>query len=238
MHVPDGFLSAPASAATAAVAIAGVAIALRRSRDELDERTTPLAGLVATFIFATQMLNFPVAAGTSGHLLGGALAAVLVGPWTATLCITVVLLVQALILADGGLTALGTNITLMGIIGVWVGYAVFCAARRVLPARLSSIPVAAGIGAFVSVPAAAGMFALMYAAFGATSVPLATILTAMVGTHVLIGIGEAIITFLIVSSIVAVRADLVYGARTVRLAPASPSGSAIYSSAQTDRSTR
>ena len=98
-----------------------------------------LAGLVATFVFAAQMLNFPVAGGTSGHLLGGALAAVLVGPWTATLCITVVLLVQALVFADGGLTALGTNITLMALVGVWVGWGVFLLARRLLPTRPASI---------------------------------------------------------------------------------------------------
>ena len=114
MHVPDGFLDAPTSVATAVVAAGGVALALRRARTELDDRTAPLAGLVAVFVFAAQMLNFPVGAGTSGHLLGGTLAAVLVGPWTATLCLTVVLAVQSLLFADGGITALGTNVILMG----------------------------------------------------------------------------------------------------------------------------
>ena len=133
MHVPDGFLDAPTSVGTAVVAAGRVALALRGARRELDDRTAPLAGLVALFIFCTQMLNFPVAAGTSGHLLGGALAAVLVGPCTATLSITVVLLVQATLMADGGITALGTNITLMGLVGVWVGWLVFVALRRVLP---------------------------------------------------------------------------------------------------------
>ena len=107
MHVPDGFLDAPTSVATGVVAAGTVAVALRKARDELDERTAPMAGLVAAFIFATQMLNFPVGAGTSGHLLGGALAAVLVGPWTAILCMSAVLLVQALLFADGGLTRPG-----------------------------------------------------------------------------------------------------------------------------------
>ena len=119
MHVPDGFLDLPTSLATAAVAASAVALSLRGARRELDDRAAPLAGLVATFVFAAQMINFPVAAGTSGHLIGGALAAVLVGPWTATLCLTVVLLVQGLLFADGGLSALGTNITLMGVVGVW-----------------------------------------------------------------------------------------------------------------------
>ena len=112
MHVPDGFLDAPASAATAVVAAGAVALSLRGARRELDEKTAPLAGLVAVFVFAAQMINFPVGAGTSGHLLGGVLAMVLVGPWTATLCLTAVLLVQALLFADGGITALGTNVTL------------------------------------------------------------------------------------------------------------------------------
>ena len=108
MHVPDGFLDAPTSVATGAVAVVAVGVALRGARRELDDKTAPLAGLVATFVFATQMLNFPVGAGTSGHLLGGALAAVLVGPSTALLCITVVLLVQALLFAVGGTAATGT----------------------------------------------------------------------------------------------------------------------------------
>ncbi len=125
MHVPDGFLDAPTSIATGVVAAGAVAVALRKARTELDDRTAPMAGLVASFIFAAQMINFPVGAGTSGHLLGGALAAVLVGPWTGALCISVVLLVQALFMADGGVTAIGTNITLMGIVGCFVGYAVF-----------------------------------------------------------------------------------------------------------------
>ena len=114
MHVPDGFINAPVSAAAGVVAAGAVAVSLRGARRELDERTAPLAGLVAAFIFAVQMLNFPVAAGTSGHLLGGALAAILVGPYTGVLCISVVLLMQGILFADGGLTALGVNITDMG----------------------------------------------------------------------------------------------------------------------------
>ena len=213
MHVPDGFLDAPTSLATAAVAVTGVALALRGARRELDDRTAPLAGLVAVFVFAAQMLNFPVGAGTSGHLLGGALAAVLVGPWTATLCLTVVLLVQAVAFADGGLTALGTNVTLMGIVGVWVAWAVFRVVRAVLPRALSSVPVAAAVAAAVSVPAAALAFTGLYAVGGQAPIPLASLATAMLSWHALIGLGEAAITFLAVSSIVAVRPDLVHSAR-------------------------
>ncbi|MDR6862011.1 cobalt ECF transporter T component CbiQ [Phycicoccus sp. 3266] len=216
MHVPDGFLDASTSWATAGVATAGVGSALvGAARRELDDRTAPLAGLVAAFVFATQMLNFPVGAGTSGHLLGGALAAVLVGPATATLCLTVVLLVQGLLFADGGLTALGTNITLMGLVGVWAGYLVFRLVQSALPRRVSMVAPAAVAGAFVSVPVAALAFCGLYAVGGQAAIPLDRLVTAMVGWHLLIGIGEAMITGLAVSSILAVRPDLVHGARRV-----------------------
>ncbi|MBL0748378.1 energy-coupling factor ABC transporter permease [Nocardioides baculatus] len=215
MHVPDGFLDAPTSIATAGVAAVAVTIALRGARREVDDRIAPLAGLVATFVFATQMLNFPVAGGTSGHLMGGALAAVLVGPYTGLLCLTVVLAVQSLLFADGGITALGTNVVLMGVVTVVVGYLVFRAAQLVLPKRLSMVAPAAALGALVSVVLAAATFVGLYVVGGAVPIPLDTLLTAMVGVHVLIGIGEAVITFLVVASIVAVRPDLVHGARRV-----------------------
>src|SRR6478736_2268211 len=215
MHVPDGFLDAPTSLATGAIAVVGVAVALRGARRELDDRTAPMAGLVATFVFAGQMMNFPVAGGTSGHLLGGALAAVLAGPWTAVLCVSTVLLVQGLFMADGGITALGTNITLMGLVGVGVGWGVFVLVRTVLPNRLASIAPAAAIGALVSVPVAATAFTLLFAIGGTAPVATAKVLTAMVSWHTIIGLGEAVITGLVVGSVVAVRPDLVYGARKV-----------------------
>ncbi len=215
MHVPDGFLDAPTSVATGAVAVAGVAVALRRARTELDDRTAPMAGLVAAFVFAGQMINFPVGAGTSGHLIGAALAAVLVGPWTGALCLSVVLLVQALFMADGGITALGTNTVLMALVGCFVGYGAFRLAMLVLPRRLSSVPLAAAFGGLVSVPAAALAFTLLYAIGGTADIDLGTLLTAMLGWHAAIGIGEAIVTGLVVSAVVASRPDLVHGARTV-----------------------
>ena len=215
MHVPDGFLDAPTSVATGAVAVVAIGVALRGARRELDDRTAPLAGLVATFVFATQMLNFPVGPGTSGHLLGGALAAVLVGPCTGLLCMSVVFLVQGLLFADGGITALGTNIDLMGLVTVAVGYLVFRAVQTVLPRRLSMVAPSAAVAALVSVPAAALCFTGLYAVGGQADIPLGTLATAMVGWHVLIGIGEAAITGLAVGSIVAVRPDLVHGARRV-----------------------
>ncbi len=215
MHVPDGFFDAPTSIATGVVAAAGVSLALRGARKELDDRTAPMAGLVATFVFSTQMLNFPVAGGTSGHLLGGALAAILVGPWTAVLCVSVVLIVQALLFADGGITALGTNITLMAIVGVLAGWLVFRAIQAVLPKKLALVAPVASLAAFVSVPVTALAFVGLYGAGGTAPIALDTLLTAMLGWHTLIGIGEAVITGLVVGSVIAVRPDLVYGARRV-----------------------
>ena len=213
MHVPDGFLDAPTSLATGVVAAAGIAVALRGARRELDDRTAPMAGLVATFVFAGQMMNFPVGAGTSGHLLGGALAAVLVGPWSAVLCISVVLLVQGLLIADGGVTALGTNITLMALVGVGVGWAVFTLACRVLPRRTTSVAPAAAVAALVSVPAAAAVFSGLFALGGIAPVDTDKVLVAMVGWHLVIGVGEAVVTGLVVASVIATRPDLVHGAR-------------------------
>lgn len=213
MHVPDGFIDAPTSLAAGMVAAGAVAVALRKAGDELDEKTTPMAGLVAAFIFATQMLTFPVGVGTSGHLLGGALAAVLVGPWTAILCMSTVLLVQALLFADGGLTALGTNVTLMGLVTVLVGWVVTTAIVRVGPNVAKTVIVGAALGAFLSVPASALVFVALFEVGGTADVPLSALMSAMVGWHLLIGVGEAVITGLTVSSVLAIRPDLVYGAR-------------------------
>ncbi|MEV5578533.1 energy-coupling factor ABC transporter permease [Streptomyces parvus] len=219
MHVPDGFIDAPVSVAAGALAAGAVAVSLRGARRELDERTAPLAGLVAAFIFAVQMLNFPVAAGTSGHLMGGALAAILVGPCTAVLCLSVVLLLQGIFFADGGLTALGVNITVMGVVTVVVAYAVFRLLTGLLPRSRRSATASAFVAALVSVPASAAAFTLLYWIGGTTDIPIGKVFTAMVGVHVLIGIGEAVITALTVGAVLAVRPDLVHG---VQGSPAAP----------------
>jgi cobalt/nickel transport system permease protein len=213
MHVPDGFINLPVSAAAGVVAAGAVAVSLRGARRELDERTAPLAGLVAAFIFAVQMLNFPVAVGTSGHLLGGALAAILVGPYTGVLCISVVLLMQGILFADGGLTALGVNILDMAVVATVVAYALFRGLVKILPRTRRSVTVASFVAALVSVPAAALAFTAMYAMGGTSDIPIGKVLVGMVGVHVLIGIGEAAITALTVGAVIAVRPDLVYGAR-------------------------
>jgi cobalt/nickel transport system permease protein len=212
VHIPDGFINAPASLAAGAAAAGGVGVSLRRAARTLQDRQAPLAGLVAAYIFAVQMLNFPVAAGTSGHLLGGLLAAVLVGPWAGALCVAVVLVVQALLFADGGLSALGLNIVNMALVTAWGGYAVFLLLRRALPATKASVTAAAGVAAGVSVVLASLAFVVEYAIGGTGGAPVGTVLGAMVGVHTLIGIGEGIITALTVAAVLAVRPDLVYGA--------------------------
>jgi len=211
MHIPDGFIDPQTSAIFAGISAVGVAAALKGARSQLDEKTAPLAGLTAVFIFAVQMLNFPVAAGTSGHLLGAVLAAVLVGPWAATLALTIVLLMQAFLFADGGLTALGLSVFNMSILAVWVGYGIFLLVRKVLPKNKASVTAAAFVGALLSVPVAATGFTLQYAMGATATFSTSTEFGAMVGTHVLIGIGEAIITGLTVSAVLASRSDLVYG---------------------------
>jgi len=213
MHIPDGFIDIPTSVAFAGLAAAGVAVSLKGARASLDEKTAPLAGLTATFIFAVQMLNFPVAAGTSGHLLGGALAAILVGPWVAMLALTVVLLMQGLLFADGGLSAIGLNVFNMSVIGVWVGYGVFLLAKKVLPRNKSSITVAAFVAGIISVPAAAAGFVLQYAIGGTATFSVSAVLAGMISTHFLIGIGEGVISALAVGAVMASRSDLVYGYR-------------------------
>jgi cobalt/nickel transport system permease protein len=215
VHIPDGFINAPTSLAAGAVAAGGVGVSLRRAAQTLQERQAPLAGLVAAYIFAAQMLNFPVAAGTSGHLLGGVLAAVLVGPWAGCICVAVVLVVQSLF-ADGGLTALGLNITNMAVVGVFGGWAIFRLLRRALPATKSSVAVSAGIAAGISVVLAATAFVVEYAIGGAGGAPVGTVLAAMVGVHTLIGIGEGVITALTVGVVLGVRPDLVYGAQDLQ----------------------
>jgi cobalamin biosynthesis protein CbiM len=212
VHIPDGFINAGVSAAAGGVAVAGVGYSLKKAKETLEEKAAPMAGLVAAFIFAVQMLNFPVAAGTSGHLLGGALAAILVGPWAGAICVAVVLMVQALF-ADGGLTALGLNIVNMSLITAFAGYAVFMFLRRALPKTRGGVVAASGIAAMISVVLASLGFTLEYALGGTGTASVGTVAAAMVGVHFLIGIGEGFITAVTVGVVLNVRPDLVYGAK-------------------------
>ncbi|MFW2380745.1 MAG: energy-coupling factor ABC transporter permease [Acidimicrobiales bacterium] len=211
LHAPDGFLSAPVAFATAFISILVVGIALRQSGRELKDKQIPLAGIAAAFIFAAQMFNFPVASGTTGHLLGGALAAILLGPATGALVVTIVVVVQALLFADGGLSALGYNVLNMAIVTAFGGYAIFLLARRLMPRNAGGIIGAAGLAAGASVVLSAMAFSVEWL-FGATApIDFDNVFTAMVGVHVLIGIGEGVISALAIGAVLASRPDLVYG---------------------------
>jgi cobalt/nickel transport system permease protein len=219
VHLPDGFISGGVSAGAGVVAAGGMGACVRRAGQVMDERQVPLAGLVAAFIFAVQMLNFPVATGTSGHLLGGVLAAVLVGPTVGAVCLGVVLLVQALLFADGGLTALGLNTLNMALIPAFGGYLVFRVLRAALPSRPTSVVVASGIAAGLGVVMASIAFTIEFAVGGTGGASVSTVAAAVIGVHTLIGIGEGIITAMTVSAVLAARPDLVWGARDLTSPP-------------------
>lgn len=213
MHMPDGLINAPVSIGAAVIAAGAITVGLKKSKGTLDSQTAPLAGLVAVFIFAFQMMNFPVAAGTSGHLMGGALASILVGPYVAILVMTVVVSLQALVFADGGLSALGLNLLNMGIVSIVVSALLFAGLMKSLPKTRASIIGVSATVAFISVLASAGAFVFEYSLGGNATYNIASVLISVMSVHVLIGIGEAIITGLTIGAILATRADLVYGAR-------------------------
>jgi cobalt/nickel transport system permease protein len=197
---------------TVLISAAMVGLSLWHASRELDDRQVPLAGIAAAFVFAAQMFNFPVASGTTGHLLGGALAAILLGPWVGTLVVTVVVVVQALLFADGGLTALGYNVLNMAIVPAFAGWALFWLFRKVLPASSGGVVAASGLATGCSVVLSSMAFSLEWL-FGASApIPFDTVLGAMVGVHVLIGIGEGILSALVIGAVMATRPDLVAGA--------------------------
>jgi cobalamin biosynthesis protein CbiM len=213
MHIPDGFINAGTSLGGGVTAAAGLGYTARKAARTLEDKQIPMAGLTAAFIFAMQMINVPVANGTSGHLLGGVMAAILVGPWAATLCAAVVLLAQSLFFADGGVTAIGLNLTNMALIAPLVGYPVFLAIRRLLPRSKGSVSVAAAVAGFVGMLSAVVGFVVFYAIGGTSDVSIRTVAGAMIGVHTVIALLEGLLTSLIVGAVVAVRPDLVHGAR-------------------------
>ena len=208
MHIPDGFLSTGTSVATWAASAGGVGYAVRRVNRELGERQVPLMGVTAAFVFAAQMMNFAVAGGTSGHLLGGALAAILLGPWAGVLVLTSVLAVQALLFQDGGLLALGANVFNMAIVGVLVGWLAYTTLRRLLgdKQRAWTTMVSGFAAAWLSV-FVASLVAAAELALSGTS-PWAVALPMMGGVHMLIGIGEGLITVGVLAFLQAARPDL------------------------------
>jgi cobalt/nickel transport system permease protein len=206
LHAADRFLSVPIALAMWIISAVVIAIAVRNTNRSLDEKAVPLMGVMAAFIFAAQMFNFQVAGGTSGHLLGGVLAAVLLGPWVATLVMACVIAVQALVFSDGGLVVMGANIFNMGVIGTLGGFTLYLALTKVLGGEERARLPAAAIAAWVSVVAAAVAMSLELAVSGTS--PLELVLPAMVGVHLFIGIGEALITVAALAFIAGTRRDL------------------------------
>ncbi|MBH8555425.1 energy-coupling factor ABC transporter permease [Nostocaceae cyanobacterium CENA357] len=210
MHIPDGFVSPPVAVATGLASAAALFIACGRSQEAFGIRRAPILGLTTAFIFAAQMINFPVAGGTSGHLLGGTLAAIVLGsPWAGILCIATVFIIQAVLFADGGITALGANILNAGVIAVWVGWVLTQTLQRLFGGSKGRLPLAAGIAAAVSVVVASVACAIELALSGTAS--LAVVLPAMTGVHILIGIGEGLITGGVLAYLATARPDLLPG---------------------------
>ncbi len=210
MHIPDGFISIPVAGATSLVSAVALVIACKRSQEELGMRSAPILGLTTAFIFAAQMINFPVAGGTSGHLLGGTLAAIVLGsPWAAMLSMSTVFIIQAVLFADGGITALGANIFNAAIISVWVGWVLTQTIQRLLGGSKGRLPLAAGIAAAISIVVVAIVCALQLAISG--TAPINIVLPAMTGVHILIGIGEGLITGGVLVYLAKARPDLLPG---------------------------
>jgi cobalt/nickel transport system permease protein len=207
MHIPDGFLDIPVAAATGAVALGAVAVSVRKTTRQLNERTVPLLGVVAAFVFAAQMLNFPVAGGTSGHFLGALLVAALLGPYASVIVLTTVLVVQSLLMADGGITALGANVFNMAIVGGVGGYLIFAGLKQLLPKTVTGYVVSVAVASWASVVLAALACSFELALSG--TVPLGVALPAMASVHMIIGLGEALITSTVVAAVLASRPDLV-----------------------------
>ncbi|NQT46957.1 MAG: energy-coupling factor ABC transporter permease [Candidatus Omnitrophica bacterium] len=207
MHIPDGFLSPGVWSGLWVVSIAILGFCLRKVKAVLQDKMIPLMGVAAAFIFAVQMLNFPVAGATSGHLLGGVLAAILLGPYGGAIVIAIVLIIQCLIFQDGGLTALGANIFNMSFIGAMGGYLVYHTIRRAVKGD-RGILVGASFAAWFSVVATSSICAVELALSGTS--PLKIALPAMAGIHVLIGIGETIITVFVIGTVLKMRPDLIY----------------------------
>ncbi len=206
MHIPDGFLDGKTVAATGVLAATGLAVALRYTRVNLPPRRVPLLGLTAAFVFAAQMINFPVAGGTSGHLIGAVLAGALLGPSAAVIVISAVLIVQCLMFADGGISALGANIFNMGLIGGVGGWAIYYGVRRVVKGLFGCV-LAAAFAAWCSTVLASIACAGELAVSG--TVGWTVVLPAMAGVHMLIGIGEGLITALVLAAIARTRPELV-----------------------------
>lgn len=207
MHIPDGFLSLPTSASLIGVSGASLGLSVWKTTKELAEKQVPLLAVTAAFIFAAQMLNFPVAVGTSGHFLGAVLAAILLGPYASFIVMTIVLLLQALIFKDGGLLALGANVFNMAFAGGLISGWLFIGIKKILPKTKSVFLVLTGIIAWLSVMLASFACSVELSVSG--TFEFAPVTISMLSVHAIIGVGEAIITVIVVSIVLNVRPDLV-----------------------------
>ena len=209
MHIPDGFVSGTINSATAIVAVSTLAFSVTRVKQEFKDKdfAVPLLATLAAFVFAAQMLNFPIGGGTSGHFLGAVTAAALLGPWSACIILSVVLVIQGLLFGDGGITALGSNIFNMGIIGGVLAYPIMRGIRALLPAGRNGYFISAAVASWVSVVLASSFCALELALSGTS--PLQVAFLAMVGTHAIIGIGEAMIAVAVLTAVATARPDII-----------------------------
>ena len=202
MHIPDGFLSMPVMLVMWIITVLVVGYSVRKTNKQITEKHIPLMGVLAAFVFAAQMLNVPVAAGTSGHFLGGVLVAIFLGPWVGTVIMATVFIVQAVLFQDGGILALGANIFNMGLVGTVLGFYLY----RGLAKMLKSKTIAAGAAAWAAIVLASLVCALELAVSGTS--PLQVVVPAMTGIHAVIGIIEAVITVVVISAVIRTRPDL------------------------------
>ncbi|WP_066635041.1 energy-coupling factor ABC transporter permease [Desulfolucanica intricata] len=204
MHIPDGFLEVKTWVGTGAVSLGVLMYAIKKSKNSLNDRQVPALGVMAAFIFAAQMINFPVAPGASGHLLGAALATILLGPWNAGIIISSVLLIQRLFFQDGGLTALGANIFNMAVVGTFAALCVYRLITAINSSKAGKIAAsfAAAWFSVVTASLAAGL-ELVMSGIGT----LNSLIPVILGWHMLIGIGEGIITAVVVSIVSAYGAN-------------------------------
>ncbi len=224
MHIPDGLVD-PATAVVTTVVGAGlVAYALKKSREELDDRRVPVVGLTAAFIFATQMVTFPIAGGTSAHLLGGAMAGILLGPWLGGLAMTVVYLVQAIGFADGGITALGANVIAVGFLPAVGGYYFFRGLTKVLPRTRGAYLGSVAATSWVTTVAASALVATFISIGG--PLPLAAF-PIMILVHSIVGFGEALISTSVIAAVLGARPDLIFDQDRLPERASVPSGEGV-----------
>jgi len=210
MHVPDGFMNVTMSAATGVISFGTLWAYIRSAKDLVADKFIALTGMMSALIFVLQMINFPIAAGTSGHLLGGALAVIVLGPRLGLICLSVVVIIQSLLFADGGLSALGVNVLNMAIVTSATSWFIVKYWIKFIGKNKTSIVSVSVLAGILSVVFSSIAFTIQYAIGGTISIPVGTVLLAMVTTHFIIGFGEGVITALIVTLLIRVRPDLIY----------------------------